>query len=237
MLLDHRLRDVVLHREDVLELTPREIVTELARRMLELGAAAPSPEAVWAGWRYPSASAVMAEIGALTPSYAGVTYDRLNAGEQLHWPVRDAGHPGTPVLHAGKFVRGLGRFVASEHLPPAEQWPEFLFELPELQFAPRLNCAAELLDLFELDGAQRKLIGEYSKGKIRICHWIATDGDFEWKRHWSARWGIARRRVRLSADLFYCRWPLHHCGALCRPIRQRDGRCVRRPETKAHAHE
>ena len=62
----------------------------------------------------------MAEIGALTPSYAGVTYDRLNAGEQLHWPVRDAGHPGTPVLHAGKFVRGLGRFVPSEHLPPAE---------------------------------------------------------------------------------------------------------------------
>jgi 2-aminobenzoate-CoA ligase len=35
---------------------------------------------------------------------------------------------------------------AREHLPPAEQWPEFLFELPELQFAPRLNCAAELLD-------------------------------------------------------------------------------------------
>ena len=96
------------------------IVTELARRMLELGAAAPSPEAPWAGWRYPSASAVMAEIGALTPSYAGVTYDRLNAGEQLHWPVRDADHPGTPVLHAGKFVRGLGRFVPSEHLPPAE---------------------------------------------------------------------------------------------------------------------
>ena len=96
------------------------IVTELARRMLELGAAAPSPEAPWAGWRYPSASAVMAEISALTPSYAGVTYDRLNAGEQLHWPVRGADHPGTPVLHAGKFVRGLGRFVPSEHLPPAE---------------------------------------------------------------------------------------------------------------------
>ena len=59
----------------------------------------------------------MAEIGALTPSYAGVTYDRLNAGEQLHWPVRDASHPGTPVLHVGKFPRGLGRFVPSEHLP------------------------------------------------------------------------------------------------------------------------
>jgi formate dehydrogenase major subunit/formate dehydrogenase alpha subunit len=96
------------------------IVAELAARMIALGAAAPSPEAPWAGWRYPSAAAVMAEISALTPSYAGVSYDRLNAGEQLHWPVRGADHPGTPVLHAGKFVRGLGRFVPSEHLPPAE---------------------------------------------------------------------------------------------------------------------
>jgi formate dehydrogenase alpha subunit len=96
------------------------IVAELAQRMLALGAAAPAADAPWAGWTYPSASSVMTEIGALTPSYAGVTYDRLNAGEQLQWPVRDASHPGTPVLHAGKFTRGLGRFVPSEHLPPNE---------------------------------------------------------------------------------------------------------------------
>ena len=70
-------------------------------------------------WSY-GPPAIMAEIAALTPSYAGVTYDRLNAGEQLQWPVRDACHPGTPVLHAGKFTRGLGRFVPSEHLPPNE---------------------------------------------------------------------------------------------------------------------
>ena len=41
---------------------------------------------------------------------------------------------------------GLTDTFARDHLPPTEQWPEFLFELPELQFAPRLNCAAELLD-------------------------------------------------------------------------------------------
>jgi len=35
---------------------------------------------------------------------------------------------------------------ARDNLPPPTQWPEFLFELPELQFAPRLNCAVELLD-------------------------------------------------------------------------------------------
>jgi 2-aminobenzoate-CoA ligase len=41
---------------------------------------------------------------------------------------------------------GLTDSFARDHLPPPEQWPEFLFELPELQFPARLNCAAELLD-------------------------------------------------------------------------------------------
>ncbi len=35
---------------------------------------------------------------------------------------------------------------ARDHLPPADQQPEFLFELPELQFPAQLNCATELLD-------------------------------------------------------------------------------------------
>jgi len=41
---------------------------------------------------------------------------------------------------------------AHERLPPREQWPEFLFELPELQFPPRLNCASELLDRHIAEG-------------------------------------------------------------------------------------
>ena len=35
---------------------------------------------------------------------------------------------------------------ARDHLPPRDQWPDLLFELPELQYPPRLNAAAELLD-------------------------------------------------------------------------------------------
>ena len=41
---------------------------------------------------------------------------------------------------------------ARDHLPPAEQQPEFLFELPELQFPAQLNCATELLDRHIADG-------------------------------------------------------------------------------------
>jgi 2-aminobenzoate-CoA ligase len=44
----------------------------------------------------------------------------------------------TTTAHADTFAR--------DHLPPREQWPEFLYDLPELQYPPQLNCAAELLD-------------------------------------------------------------------------------------------
>jgi formate dehydrogenase alpha subunit len=96
------------------------IITELAKRMIQLGAATPDPKAPYAGWEYPSSSAVMDEINALSPFYAGVTYQRLEKGEKLQWPVRGPDHPGTPILHAGKFSRGLGLFAGFDHLEPDE---------------------------------------------------------------------------------------------------------------------
>ncbi len=96
------------------------IISELARRLLALGVAEPNAAAPYAGWDYQTPQDVMAEINALTPSYAGVTYRRLEAGAQLQWPVPDEGHPGTPILHVGKFTRGLGRFAAVDHVPAGE---------------------------------------------------------------------------------------------------------------------
>jgi len=69
--------------------------------------------------RYGSARDIFSELAALTPSYQGITYDRLEAGG-LHWPCPDAKHPGTPILHQGQFVRGKGLFHAVEYRPPAE---------------------------------------------------------------------------------------------------------------------
>ncbi len=72
---------------------------------------------------------VMAEIAALTPSYAGISYERLEKGS-LQWPVPDLEHPGTPILHTAKFTRGLGLFHAVEFKPPAEETnAEFPFVL------------------------------------------------------------------------------------------------------------
>jgi len=96
------------------------IVTELAQRMIALNAATPGRDAPHACWDYPMTSSVMDEINQLTPIYAGITYRRLEEGAELQWPVPNEEHPGTPILHVGKFSRGLGRFVAVDHVPPDE---------------------------------------------------------------------------------------------------------------------
>jgi len=71
------------------------------------------------GMRYASAKEIADEIAVVTPIYGGITYDRI---EQvgLQWPCPSADHPGTPVLHAGKFARGLGAFSPAEYKPSAE---------------------------------------------------------------------------------------------------------------------
>ncbi len=69
--------------------------------------------------QYGSPAEIMAEVAGVTPSYAGINFDRLE-GEGLCWPCPNVEHPGTPFLHAGKFSRGLGLFHAIEYKPPAE---------------------------------------------------------------------------------------------------------------------
>jgi len=96
------------------------IIAQLARRMQALGAVTPRPEAPYAAWDYATPADIMHEINQLTPIYAGITYRRLKEGAQLQWPVPNEEHPGTPVLHAGRFSRGLGNFAAVDHMPPAE---------------------------------------------------------------------------------------------------------------------
>lgn len=72
---------------------------------------------------------IMAEIARLTPSYGGISYERLEKGG-LQWPCPDEEHPGTEYLHAGKFARGLGLFnpvVYKESAEvPDEEYPLYL---------------------------------------------------------------------------------------------------------------
>jgi len=68
---------------------------------------------------YASPKEIQDEIASVTPSYGGITYDRLE-GEGLCWPCPTADHPGTKFLHKDRFVRGKGLFHAIEYKPPAE---------------------------------------------------------------------------------------------------------------------
>ena len=85
------------------------------------GARGRMPAGPQAGWDYRDPAADHGgDRRRSTPSYAGVSHARLERGDRLQWPVPDADHPGTPILHVGRFTRGLGKFHAVDHLPPAE---------------------------------------------------------------------------------------------------------------------
>ena len=95
-----------------------QIVLDLARRIHSLQPARPA--APFGGWDYASPAAVMDEIAALTPSYGGISFERLE-GQGLQWPCPTPDHPGTPILHKDRFALGKGRFVPAEYRPPAEE--------------------------------------------------------------------------------------------------------------------
>ncbi len=96
-----------------------QIVCELAGRIAErLGDDSVRPTA-FGYWAYQSAREIFEEILTVTPSYAGMTYERLERGG-LQWPCPTRYHLGTPYLHKERFARGLGRFHAIEFRPPAE---------------------------------------------------------------------------------------------------------------------
>jgi formate dehydrogenase alpha subunit len=70
--------------------------------------------------KYQNSEEIFEEIRTVTPSYAGITYERINE-EGISWPCPNIEHPGTPILHIGKFTRGKGMLHAIEYIPPAEQ--------------------------------------------------------------------------------------------------------------------
>jgi formate dehydrogenase alpha subunit len=78
---------------------------------------------------YESSKAIMEEISQVTPSYAGISYDRIDA-EGIHWPCPTPEHPGTPILHKEQFTCGKGNFHAIDFIPPAEgiddEYPMYL---------------------------------------------------------------------------------------------------------------
>ncbi len=70
---------------------------------------------------YAHPSEIMDEIARLTPTFAGVSFERIERLGSIQWPC-DPSHPeGTPTMHVNEFVRGKGKFLVTEYVPTAEK--------------------------------------------------------------------------------------------------------------------
>jgi formate dehydrogenase major subunit len=69
---------------------------------------------------YESAAQIMEEIAALTPTFAGVSFDFLDEHGSVQWPCNDDAPLGTPIMHRDAFVRGKGQFILTEYQPTPE---------------------------------------------------------------------------------------------------------------------
>jgi formate dehydrogenase alpha subunit len=129
--------------------TDWEIIADLASRMgYEM--------------QYRSAEEIFAEFTELTPSYAGISYKRLEKEGGIQWPCPTPRHPGTPYLHKDKFVRGRGLFHAIEFIPPAE--------LPDKEY-PLLLTTGRVLYHYHTGSMTRRDNGlnfRYPEGHVEI---------------------------------------------------------------------
>ena len=69
--------------------------------------------------KYENSHEIFKEIAAVTPSYGGITWERIDK-VGIHWPCPNEDHEGTPILHTTQFTRGRGLFHAIDHVDPAE---------------------------------------------------------------------------------------------------------------------
>ena len=101
------------------------------------------------GFEYKQPSQIMDEIASLTPSYGGISYERLET-ESLQWPCLTKDHPGTIFLHRDGFTRGKGKFMPLTYKPPKE--------LPDKDF-PLILTTGRSLYHFHTGTLTRKVNG------------------------------------------------------------------------------
>jgi len=106
---------------------------------------------------YRGPAEIMAEIARLTPSFAGVSYDKLERTGSLQWPCNEAAPEGTPLMHVDRFVRGKGRFIITKYVPTDEKVTRRL---------PLLLTTGRVLSQYNV-GAQTR--------RTENVHWHAED--------------------------------------------------------------
>ena len=101
-------------------------------------------KAMGLGWDYAHPAEIMAEIARLTPSFAGVSHERLDREGSLQWPVNEAHPDGSPIMHVDGFVRGKGKFVVTDYVPTDEKTgPRFPLLLTTGRILSQYNVGAQ----------------------------------------------------------------------------------------------
>jgi formate dehydrogenase alpha subunit len=164
-----RLADVVLPAACFAEKTGTYTNTErrvqLARKAVE------PPGSARADWEiiqevcsragypmhYADPSEIMAEINRVTPSYAGITYDRLERSYGLSWPCPNEEHPGTAYLHKDRFTKGLGSFLPRDFKPlaePPDTEYDFIHTTGRIYFQYHTGTMSRQVDILEREASE-----------------------------------------------------------------------------------
>ena len=87
---------------------------------------------------------IMDEIARTTPSFAGVSYARLDELGSVQWPCNETAPTGTPTMHIGQFSRGRGQFIVTEYVPTEERTgPRFPLLLTTGRILSQYNVGAQ----------------------------------------------------------------------------------------------
>jgi formate dehydrogenase major subunit len=101
-------------------------------------------QAMGLDWNYSHPSEIMDEVARLTPSFSGVSFDRLDSEGSLQWPVNEAAPNGSPIMHIDGFVRGKGKFVVTDYVPTDEKTgPRFPLLLTTGRILSHYNVGAQ----------------------------------------------------------------------------------------------
>jgi len=100
--------------------------------------------AIGLDWNYTHPSQILAEIARLTPTFTGVSWERLEREGSLQWPVNEKSPDGSPIMHVDGFVRGKGKFVVTEYVPTDERTgPRFPLLLTTGRILSQYNVGAQ----------------------------------------------------------------------------------------------
>jgi formate dehydrogenase major subunit len=105
---------------------------------------------------------IMDEVARTTPSFAGVSFARIDELGSIQWPCNEAAPAGTPIMHMDRFVRGSGRFIITEYIPTEER--------TGARF-PLLLTTGRILSQYNV-GAQTRRPHDAEQRGIREGNWV-----------------------------------------------------------------